>query len=1827
MKIDKIKDLSFTEFYLIEFFKNTLDKGAGSIPEDSYNTLEELSNHLLAEDNVIDGLEKLARYQGTSEFAIFLFDMVDRIQDLSPYTVFSNVSDLAEDFINLYQLMVEDSDSISALESALDLFRKTGKASGKQISKKAGEDIAEKLLSFDDFYRMELDRVYARALETSGLMDKRLPYSELIEIFREFNHEVNDNELENYDPTVSRLARSVQALDIERDVPDVVIQSLDSNVKECVDALRNLERKEQDLFLQITTTKTIPKKKSKKPELFEEKVQKTGKEKVKTSVPSEIPAKDQTIDDVLHEYFKSEINVHLGQIKIYLEDNKSKASFTYHNKINEELQALKEISMIHGYSGIEHFCTSLISVFKRAKDEKRYIGEASNQVLDSIFDEMLKIENYRSGSSMPEEEQRERIETLSQNLNDSLTRTKPKDEEKEIIVEQPEIETEPEIAGGKTGEELIAFSDKDKIYPIIAEVFTKVHNSFKGRLQLDSVHDAINQLIGATSIVIPALVEEVGRPLLQAYTRRDNLKNEEKKECGNLIDNVWNEVINQINTFRDFSVLIPIFESINQIGTEESFSLEDDLNIAQAIVESEKGKWKKIKSELHNALLDENADKKNIFKNYFSNFITNCKVTAYTKYIPILEFYKQVFLTKSQFQMTAEIVDELDKSMDLVFERIESKGKSGSCDDILAVIQDITSVSSAETDITSEEQITKPESAKIIEPEAAVEQEKAEDDAALESTAQDEGEEDVESIFVSECQQYLNDAKTALKGLQKKPDDRDRFEEIETAMHGIRSSAHLLNKSSIGDAAAIIEEAAEIFGQSSVTVPDDLTEKLSTGLDDLEMLIEDAEKDISVSMEGIKEILDNVVIEDVTEDEPEVEAKPEKHDTSDLQEKPLFSDDEADEDMLEIFQDEAKEFITLIKDSNAILRDKPTNAKALDQLDYAAHSLKQAAKMLGFREIGQISDSLEELTDAIKNKKITNSSYIQDSVGEAVEIIEKLSAGETVKTAELSKAINALSIKHDEITEPKGIETEVGTEQPEEESRVNLAEIFIGEANELLDKMNADMLELEKMPESEPLLTNFLRNLHTLKGSAMMARFENIGELAHKLEDYFEVYKQQNTEIKQQMLNPVFSAMDLISEVLDVRKSGKDEKTIHFTSKLAEIDNKLFLFQNFDLGADSKIKSSSKSTSKSSAKVVKDDENVIRISTSYLDKLVNMATELLVNRTELISYYEDLKKIVSDVEVGKKQMYQAENLLEDVVEKDAFEDENSESSNKDASLSMDADAKESGWQNVSLNFKEISRKINTVNSQLNKLSQGFEKNINRIANLSKELHSDILKARMVPIEQLFNRYPRLVRDMAHDQHKQIELVIEDNEAELDRALVESLTDPILHIIRNAVDHGIESPKEREASNKDKKGTIWLRASQDKNQIVIDIINDGQGIDLEKVKSKVIKNKITTRKAIDKLSEAEILDFIFLPEFSTREKTSEVSGRGLGLNVVYNQIQKLKGIIRVKTEENAGTTFSIRVPLTLVVAQALMVKVQNQNIAIPVIAVQESSQFEMNEVLIDDDRKYLKVRGKLLPFVSINELLKFEGSKNKDEVLKSALVIHDAGVSMALGVGEIKGRQEIVIKALGDHLQNVEYIAGGTILGNGEVALILDYASVVRLVESQFFGRISDKTATRSPQKIIEEKTEEIEQVKATAAPAVPAKRQIKKKQISNRKPKVLIVDDSISVRNFVSSVLEKKGFSTYKSSDGASAIKRIEKGDVDIMITDLEMPKMTGFQLIENVRENKKYDDLPIVILSGKTGKDYRNKAMDIGANAFIMKPFKENDLLNVLGEFIEINQ
>jgi len=1775
---DKKKDLTFAEFYLTEFFKHTLTKGNENIPAEYFEILEELSTYLLAEENLVNGLEKLAQYQGTSEFAIFLFDMIDRIQDYSPYSVYATVPDLAEDFINLYVLMIEDPESVSALQAALALFREKQPIKMEAVLEPVSEieepTHPEDLLSVEEFLQIEMSRQMEETLGLMNLSEKYDDYRKLYDIFQQFFLKTKREDLGDFHSPIPDIYENLQQLNQKKDENVYSPDSLDTfryEIKQLVENFNDLEESNPGLLATILKSGRVPKK---------EKVS-----AVEHKPEEEMPYTPVTIDQILHDYFKSEVDEHITLMRNAMQNNIGTETI---DEFVRQLKSLKEVSMIHGYTGLEHFTGLLIETFNQARKKKQFLSSDSMAVLERVFNELESVEKYNTANL--NEEQLDLFTILTQELSESFTSKveKPKKEKAEKV-RKP----------AKQKEVLIALTDREQIFPVLKELFAKTQQKINKRIKdiknediLEEITGRIQSLGNGAAIFLPELPQNWADPLSEAYRVMARLPKKKHPARKKLINKIWEETLEGMKDPFDLSALQSSFESILDKPREELYSLLNDDKISSALVEVSRAGWQKIADQLESTISEKDALLRKDFWNYFSGLSNNFRLIGYHSYIPVIDFIADLFTYDQVQVIEKDIAQEIGKSFELILDRIQLKGKSGSCDDVLAVLKE---------NIQEQKPVFQPTAQ--TQPELVVE-------------------EDVETIFVNECNTYIQSVHQALDDFEKNPKERNKLLEIENAMHAIRSSAHLLNKSTISNTAALVEDACEIFGKSAIAIPDKFSNIIRSTVQDLERLMADGYYDNTQSLTDLQAILDDIVIEDIKPEES-TKRQPGRDEHKLTAEKPLFSEEVLDEELLEIFRDEAKDLIATLRESNNILMENPADAQAVEKLDNAAHLLKSAAKMMGFREIGQITDSLEALMESIKDNTLENSVETQENIKKAIDVIDQLSKGQEVESAVLSGIINDLEM--DEFMAARA-DREAAQKPADERVSVDISQVFMDEAHDLLEKIYTDLLELEKMPESETILTNLLRNLHTLKGSAMMARFETIGELCHNLEDAFDVYKTQNTEIKEKMLHPVFSAFDLISEMIETYKTDGEASVKQFTSKMAEIDNKLFLFQNFDLGADTGPASRKKITPvKTGVKKAREEDNIIKITTSDLDNLVNLSTEMLVNRTELTSYFDHLKKIISEVDTGKKQIYQSENLLDDILdEKIRMKDSQRSSSGVDAGTMQ----VEENLQNVSINVKEFIRKINSIASDLNRLSQGLERNISRIAHLSKDLHSDILKARMVPIEQLFNRFARPVRDMALEQNKQINLVIEDNEAEMDRAMVEALVDPILHIIRNAIDHGIETPKERQALKKDKKGTIILRASQEKNQIAIDVIDDGRGIDIEKVKKTIVKNKMATRKDIDKLSEAEILDYLFLPEFSTREKTTDISGRGIGLNVVSNQIQKLKGIIRIKTEPNAGTTFSIRLPLTLVVSQALMIQYQGQHLAIPVAAVQESIQLDSGNVLVDDDRKYLKVRGKLLPFINLDEILHFEEAEKSEDQFPYALVLHDAGISMALGVTKITGRQEIVIKSLGTHLQNIEYISGGTILGNGEVALILDYAAVVRNVEAQYFGRLSEKVSLRVAPKPIERKAPPpVEAEKETVDLAYLPQNIIKKKVVKDRKAQVLIVDDSISVRNFVSSVLEKQGFSTIKSSDGASAVKRLEKDVIDLVITDLEMPKMHGFELIQKIRNQSSFKNLPIVILTGKTGQSNRAKATELGANAFIVKPFKENDLINVLNKFIEIKQ
>jgi chemotaxis protein histidine kinase CheA len=1815
--IDSKEEILFSSFYVAELFNEALKKGSRVISKAHFGPLKEVCEYLLKEKRFITGLEKLAQFQGTNEFAIFLFDMMERIADYSPVMIYATFPELSDDFINLYQLMTEDKASIDALHSVIEQFHEA------DPQYKVHSELVREM-AFTDFYHSHAIARFKTRVEELCISEQSQFYSDLVNILLK-----NTESPETLDPGIADLlkfTRKVMIDGVSAKSPVKAMKSLNRQLDNLIQKISKYEDDNPDVFTSILTGETLPKRKA-APALVRE----------------EIPEKPVTIDNLLFDYFSSEISDHIAMIKENLESAATDPdSRSVLPPALKQFRSLKEISMIHGYSGIEYFCSMLIRSLETLLRQGALLGPETMSGFDRIFEEITNVSQFADRSR--NKEQMALIERLNAELTASFlpapkekivqpdpeipaieavaagpeaakvpeetaeearsVQFKPEAEiiAPEPVVAAPEVITPPpepvaipeqmksSVSQIIPGPEEAGFSDSEIIIGLLREVLQKAHRQIIASREADAdIAQLLSSIQRSTAFVIPRLSEGFFTPLRRAYQILPTLNADEKETATDIINAVWQEALLKLDEenmpAQAQAALIPVFALE---AREELFGFSDGPVIAETLADAQIIRWQSLKNTLIHACVENDVIAKQQALEYLSCVMDLLMMTEFDSYRVSIQNFEQLLRNDKAVAFTRELAEEIYQTMLLILDRIKTQGRSGNAEDIVEALAEILNEALS--------------TAKAPQVPAAAE--------------------DMEQVFVAEAEDQIAQARRAVIILRSNPNDRKKFIEIENSVHAIRSSAFLLKKQEIGDLAVTLEEVAELFGSSALELPAMLLQRLQEGLDALEELLRNAGADVKPATDALQEILDKIVMEQpaAAPESPEEEAVEMKAAAVAETEKPLFSEQETiDQDLLDIFFQESAGFMETLQKANAAMLEDLNDKAALQDFEYAAHSLKSAAKMLGFREIGQFIDSLEEIIEAIQDGEITNTTEIQQNIGQGLEVVKRLTSGEPVPSSELSLGLNLLDIRHLRMeTQKSPAEATTG------ETREDVKEAFLTEAAELIHKINNCLIELEKLPESASLLTELLRNMHTLKGSSMMLKYEKIGGLAHKLEDYLHFYREQSSEIKQAMINPAFSAIDLIQEMVEAIRNGKAENATQITAKIAEIDNRLYQLQNIEpiTGLPETKIPSPKRIKETAAKPLQDEGNIIRINTAYLDNLINMATELLVNRTELTTNFDDLKKIYSALDANKKLLHLTDDFIDEIVDHHDFEQAGVTSEHPAANGSEKTVKTGESLKNVAKNISEIETAISRTSSELNKLSQRLEKNILRIANLSKSLHTDILKARMVPIENLFSRFPRAVRDLAKAQGKKINLLMEGNDTEMDRAMVEALAEPMLHTIRNAVDHGIESPEERRQQNKDVTGTILLRARQDKGQIVIEISDDGRGIDINRVKEKILAGELATPEAVNAMSEAEILDFIFYSGFSTRDTATDLSGRGIGLDIVANQIQKMKGIVRIRTEKSAGTTFSIRLPLTLVISQALMTRTYGQNIAVPLIAIQESIEVKKENILIDDLRKYIQVRGKILPYITIDEILHFHISEEETGGYAYALVLHDAGISIAFGIREITGRHEIVIKSLGSALQNVEYIAGGAILGNGEVALILDYAAVIRMAEMQYFGAVSEARSGKRMRASVQE-NDAADPVIQHMTPVT--QRPIPRKTIRDRKPRILIVDDSSSVRIFVSSVLEKHGFSTLKASDGNLAVKTVFNEVVDLIITDLEMPVMHGFELISKVRSESRFNDIPIVILTGRTGQPQREKGEALGANAFIGKPFKEGDLLSMVETFIDL--
>ncbi|HZR27825.1 MAG TPA: hybrid sensor histidine kinase/response regulator [Terriglobales bacterium] len=524
-------------------------------------------------------------------------------------------------------------------------------------------------------------------------------------------------------------------------------------------------------------------------------------------------------------------------------------------------------------------------------------------------------------------------------------------------------------------------------------------------------------------------------------------------------------------------------------------------------------------------------------------------------------------------------------------------------------------------------------------------------------------------------------------------------------------------------------------------------------------------------------------------------------------------------------------------------------------------------------------------------------------------------------------------------------------------------------------------------------------------------------------------------------------------------------------------------------------------------------------------------------------------------------------------------------------------------------LSEISSDIAEILTQVDRLARRMDTDVDDFTKLTRRLQDEITRARMVPIGNLYTRLSRAARDAAKASGKQVELSLFGAETELDNNIIQQISDPLIHLVRNAVAHGIERGEDRYHAGKSEIGKVAVRAYPRGNHIFIEVEDDGHGIDFERVRSTAVQAGLVGAEEAGKLNERELLELLFAPGFSTASQKTELAGRGVGLDVVRTNLNALNAEVEIDTQERLGTRFTLKVPLTLIISQALFVRCSGSTFAFPLALVEEIRRLKTSELEETDGRLFTQVRDLAVEVVRLDALLQLEPVEPVNGYYRLVMV-NVSGRQVGVIVEDVIRQDEIVVKNLGDYLRNVKLFPGATIAPDGTLILLVD---LNRLLMGESFARrpLMAHTHPNETRIFAPEVAAAQSSIPAAAIDAVAEEKVI------------VLADDSISVRKFVGRMLEKAGYRVKFASDGLEALEIVNRSICDLLITDLEMPRTNGYELLALLREQPEIHRVPVVVVTSRAGARFRDQALKEGAAAFLLKPVQEEQLLAVVNDLI----
>jgi chemosensory pili system protein ChpA (sensor histidine kinase/response regulator) len=977
-----------------------------------------------------------------------------------------------------------------------------------------------------------------------------------------------------------------------------------------------------------------------------------------------------------------------------------------------------------------------------------------------------------------------------------------------------------------------------------------------------------------------------------------------------------------------------------------------------------------------------------------------------------------------------------------------------------------------------------------------------------------------------------------------------------------------------------------------------------------------------------------------------------------------------DSNSLEQFLQDASERLQFLREYAALPVEPTSTSDELARLHDAAQELAESSGRWGFPLFSDIAGRLAHVFQYARKAQLSPDTYgpLTEFLADAISVLEfdllQISSDgkETADDIAAFKHRYAFAFGGATVS-PSALEDEMpagagnGAQDSLPLSDSNLADdlpedddvprevldFFIPEAEEHLQIATQCLLGLESNPDTEEIHRLF-RSVHTIKGSAAQVGLRRLGAVAHRLEDLIGLLRDGALPSSPEITDVCLQSLDALRKFLHRQWSSDEEMRLTVGPLLARIAQWVpeeLLEDAVNAGEGARPEASEGETAPAafapsspggSGKTGERGAQAksVRISLSRLDDMMNSVGELVINRTRLIGRMAELKKLVEVLGISRKRLSDKVAEFQEKYEFTRLGISNSEGGpggpggpRKAAGPAPGSQEPPSGgWLDfsdlemdryddfniLSRSLTEISADISEVLSQLGGFVGRVGGDIDEFTKLGHHLQDEITEARMVPIGNLYTRLSRTARDAAKVCGKPVDLELVGEDTRLDNNIVQQITDPLIHLVRNAIAHGIEDAPSREQAGKSARGKVTVRAFHRGNHVFIEVQDDGGGLDYGRIRQTAVRAGLVSAPAAELLSEGELRAFLFHPGFTTATSKNEVAGRGVGLDVVRSNVHSLNGEIEIQSEAGKGTCFGVKVPLTLIISQALFIRSGSTVLAMPLAVVEEIRRLRPEEIEDVGGKLLTKVRGVVTEVVRLDIALGLPPIEPTNGYM-NMVIVRAAGRQVGVVVEEVLGKDEVVIKNLGQYLRRVKLFPGATISTDGSLILLVDVNRLAGTTAAEVGVVVPSASAARifGPGALA---------VASGSIPAAAVDEPAAEKV-------VVIADDSISVRKFVGRILEKAGYSVKLASDGLEAAELVAQVGCHLVITDIEMPRMNGYELMTHLRQDPATRRIPVLVVTSRAGAKHRERAMKEGAASFLTKPVQEEQLLAVVDELM----